>query len=174
MRPVSTGVRSLQWRETNLNPPPITPQPQPTSSLYRILARRSPVALIPNAVLFFKKTAGTFTYNAATGNDEPDVETIRIDAFLRRDKSTSLTGDISMLAEELHLLGYLLPTDAELATLDISQECRLELNEPATGGKVTGDFTFQVRVSPYGQKIREVAGVPVIGTLIMAGSGELN
>lgn len=141
---------------------------------FRALVQRHPVNIPSNAVLTFEQVSKTeFLPNPTTGNDEPRITTVRVNGFLRVDRRSQLLSPDAAFADEVQLIGYLLPVGDELASLDISQTCQLELAEHSIGGKVSGQFVFQVRVSPFGAEIRETIGVPVVGVLALAGSGEL-
>jgi hypothetical protein len=141
---------------------------------FRALVRQHPVQVPSNAVLIFEQVSkNEFALNPLTGNNEPRVEQVRVSGFLRVDRRSQLLSPDASFAEEVQLIGYLLPVNNELASLDISQSCQLELDELSIGGKVRGQFVFQVRVSPFGAEIRQAIGVPIVGVLALPGSGEL-
>lgn len=141
---------------------------------FRALVMRHPVTIPNNALLIFEQVSKTqFATNPLTGNDEPVVIETRVPGFLKTDRRSQLLSPDASFSEEVQLIGYLLPMGNELESLDISQACTLELNESATGGKVKGRFVFQVRVSPFGAEVRQAIGVPIVGVLALAGSGEI-
>lgn len=142
-------------------------------SLYRALTRKQPIQMQPNATLYYDRDLGTYTLNPITGNEEPDTQTVEVRAVLTNDKRSPIADMDSIKAEVLHLTGYLLTDQAGIDGLDMSQTCKIALTQPQ-GGTVEGDFSFQVRATPFSQEVFEtMGGIRVDGTLVLAGSGEV-
>ena len=169
---MTVGINDLLFLEYWPLTFPETAAAETFRGLFNIPTPRLPIALPANAVLNFEKFTGVSTYNPLTGNDEPTIQTVTIQAALREDKRSSLVENIGLEQNNIPLKGYILSDKALLETFDYRQSVRMTLTDPVTGGDVTGLFQFELVVTPYSQAVEAVAGIPVRGVLRLAGTGE--
>lgn len=120
-----------------------------------------PIALTPNAKLFFKEYDGTFTEDPLLGNETANFTLISLDAVITFDsEERKFTRDVGLKVEMVGCRGYILSPVPLGIDVSGTADCQLTL----AGQVRNGEFDFTPLLTPFGKEITQTLGFPFRGT----------